>query len=106
MMRQRVAASLGRRRRDNSTDTPPDVRDHAIGNESSSDEDEEDTPLEGKPWMIVDKSVYEEQLEKLQEQLVQVMLENQALQGTCAINCIARFRSTVVPRHLISTSTA
>ena len=82
MLRQRVASTLAGRLRASSGNPPPDPRDGGLV-ETSSDEDGETTSAarEGKPWMRVDKIVYEEQLEKLQEQLVQVMLENQALQG-------------------------
>lgn len=89
MIRQRVAASFGRRR--SGSENPPtsgsSPREKSQVHTSSSSDDEGDEAKgtfarEGKPWMRVDKSVYEEQLEKLQEQLVQVMLENQNLQGT------------------------
>ena len=103
MIRKRVAASLaGRRRRTNSGVPPPpesanrsfpDDNGEGGGGESesfSSDCEEEERGWTGsgdaaggkKPWERVDQSVYEEQLEKLQEQLVQFMIENQALQGT------------------------
>ncbi|CAI8031704.1 GRAM domain-containing protein 4, partial [Geodia barretti] len=102
MIRKRVAASLaGRRRRTNSGVPPPpesanrslpDDNGEGGGGESesfSSDCEEEERGWTGsgdaaggkKPWERVDQSVYEEQLEKLQEQLVQVMIENQALQA-------------------------
>ena len=103
MIRKRVAASLaGRRRRTNSGVPPPpesanrslpDDNGEGGGGESESfwsDCEEEERGWTGsgdagggkKPWERVDQSVYEEQLEKLQEQLVQVMIENQALQGS------------------------
>ena len=86
MLRQRAAGFVNRRR--SSGHTPPDPSDCGLadhGDDSSSDEDggggDAAAKCEGKPWMRVDKAVYEEQLEKLQEQLVHVMLENQSLQG-------------------------
>jgi hypothetical protein len=101
MIRQRVAASLaGRRRRTNSGVPPPPPEsanpdDNGGGGgetESFSSDYEEEEEERGRtgggeaaggkqPWKRVDQSVYEEQLEKLQEQLVQVMIENQALQA-------------------------
>lgn len=89
MIRQRVAASLAGRRRTTSGNPPPPPEpascsfvDEGGGGESESFSSEEEEGGGKKPWQRVDQSVYEEQLEKLQEQLVQVMLENQALQGT------------------------
>ena len=93
MIRQRVATSLsGRRRRTSSGNPPLPPPQYAAGQQSSdesqssavsqgSSSDEGGGTAAGKPWMRVDRSVYEEQLEKLQEQLVQVMIENQTLQG-------------------------
>ena len=83
MLRQRAAGFVSRRR-SGAGHTPPDPADCGLANhehESSSDEDDAAATCEEKPWMRVDKAVYEEQLEKLQEQLVHVMLENPSLQG-------------------------
>lgn len=95
-LRQRVASSLSlppSRRRTNSGQ-PPDpasLQSQADGdgggtNSSGEFEDVDCSLTEGempagKPWMKVDKKVYEEQLDKLQEQLVNAMIENQSLQG-------------------------
>lgn len=89
-LRKRVADSLSLppSRRRTGSGRPPDPtcpQGQADGGSSSySDEEagwEMATSEAGKPWMRVDKKVYEEQLEKLQEQLVNAMLENQSLQG-------------------------
>ena len=83
MLRQRAAGFVNRRR-SGPGHTPPDPTDCGLanrGDESSSDDERENDAAAKKPWMRVDKAVYEEQLEKLQEQLVNVMLENQSLQG-------------------------
>lgn len=87
MLRQRVALSSSRLR--TGSGNLPDPAGLANDGGSSSDEDDEgregwgveSAACEKKPWMRVDKRVYEEQLEKLQEQLVHAMLENQSLQG-------------------------
>lgn len=98
MIRQRVAATIAsRRQRRTSFGAPPSpslsVESAAASSAGqaessfSSSDDDEDREAKGgggggdKPWMKIDSSVYEEQLEQLQEQLVQVMLENQQLQG-------------------------
>lgn len=107
MIRQRVAASLAGRRRTTSGNPPPPPEpancsfvDEGGGGESESFSSEEE---EGgkKPWQRVDQSVYEEQLEKLQEQLVQVMLENQALQGILYVrkNFTGRLIRTLTCAH-------
>ena len=87
MIRQRVAASLSGRLRpggSNPPPSPPEPEDLSLtGSHYSSSSSEDEESGDGKPWMRVDRSVYEEQLEQMQEQLVQVMLENQALQGEC-----------------------
>lgn len=98
-LRQRVASSLSLppSRRRTSSGQPPDpanLQSQADGNgggtNSSGEFEDVDCSLTegkmatseaGKPWMRVDKQVYEEQLEKLQEQLVNAMIENQSLQG-------------------------
>ena len=115
MIRQRVAASLASRRRTSSGVPPPPPPPEsancsspdAEGGESesfSSDEAEgvgrgggtSDGGAGKKPWKRVDQSVYEEQLEKLQEQLVQVMIENQALQGSIISSLATRFSMATV----------
>ena len=78
MLRQRVADRLSRGR--TGSGVPPNPSTYVTARASSSEEEEEKEG-KGKPWQHVSKEVYEEQLEKLQEQLINTMVENQALQG-------------------------
>ena len=97
MIRRKVAERLAARRRisesseeNETTSTNLDSGVRSIGEEvmeSGSDEPlddleefEEEEPKK-KPWREMDKQVYEEQLEKLQDQLISTMLEKQTLQG-------------------------
>ena len=97
MIRRKVAERLAARRRisesseeNETTSTNLDSGVRSIGDEdmeSGSDEPlddleefEEEEPKK-KPWREMDKQVYEEQLEKLQDQLISTMLEKQTLQG-------------------------
>ena len=94
MIRRKVAERLAARRRtsgsgkdktDNETNLDSGVRsiseEMSDGSVEDLEELEEEEEPKKKPWQEIDKQVYEEQLEKLQEQLVSTMLEKQSLQG-------------------------
>ena len=91
MLRKRVASSLAARRQRTSSGglRDPDSSHGNVADQQQAPSSDEEDCLEGegeveackeKPWQRVDKEVYEEQLEKLQEQLIHSMVENQALQ--------------------------
>ena len=93
MLRNRVASSLAARRQRTSSGGPrdPDPSHCNVADQQQAPSSDEEDGLEGggegeveackeKPWQRVDKEVYEEQLEKLQEQLIHSMVENQTLQ--------------------------
>jgi len=78
MLRQRVADWLSRGKTGSGATPNPSTY---VTERASSSEREEEKEEKDKPWQHVSKEVYEEQLEKLQEQLINTMVENQALQG-------------------------
>ena len=108
MIRQRFAERLsarsGRRTSGGSLENPAAFNgDPSVSSDEEEGQNRSGGGAEKKPWQRANREVYEEQLEKMQEQLINTMLENQALQGTRWDSC-GRFLFLASPAPFFSSS--
>ncbi len=95
MIRRRLAERRSARGRWRHSSNPADAADDSVDSPAPGDmdleeEDEEEEPKKKPmPWREQTSSdVYEEQLEKLQDQLIATMIEKQTLEGQLSASWI------------------